>query len=236
MKIIPAIDILGGECVQLVEGDPKTKKSYGSPVDVALRWRKAGARMLHVVDLDAALGGGSNMDLIMGLKEAVGIPIHVGGGIRDLKTAEKILESGIDRIILGTLALKDRDSGFKTLRKLNSEFGRDRIIVALDSKDGYVVVKGWTENTGIKATDLFREFSDLAWGFLYTNVSVEGRMRGIDLDEIKKIVKSARVPVIISGGITTAKDIKDIEETGAWGVVLGKALYEGKISPREILR
>ncbi len=232
MKIIPAVDILDGRCAQLVGGMPGTEKFYGNPVELALKWESAGAEFLHVVDLDATLGRGSNTDSIISIKKSVKIPIHLGGGIRDFKSAKGFLDIGIDRIILGTLAVRDYFDDFEVLKKLRNEFGGDRLMVALDSKNGNVVVKGWREKTELNAVEFAKNLEDIVWGFLYTDVDVEGRMSGINLMGIREIVQSTKLPVIVSGGISSSGDLEKLEEIGAWGAVLGKALYEGKIGLR----
>lgn len=232
MKIIPAVDILDGRCAQLVGGMPGTEKFYGNPVEVALRWESVGAELLHVVDLDATLGRGSNTDSIISIKKSVKIPIHLGGGIRDFKSAKGFLDIGIDRIILGTLAVRDYFDDFEVLKKLRNEFGGDRLMVALDSKNGNVVVKGWREKTELNAVEFAKNLEDIVWGFLYTDVDVEGRMSGINLMGIREIVQSTKLPVIVSGGISSSGDLEKLEEIGAWGAVIGKALYEGKIGLR----
>ncbi len=240
MRIIPAIDIKDGKCTQLVQGKSGTEKFYGDPLDAALNWTKEGAELLHVIDLDAALGTGSNLKKVLEIKKSVGVQVQFGGGIRDLKKAEELLNLGIDRIILGTLAIDDYFNDFKILNGLKEEFGKERILVALDSTGGKVVIRGWQEKTKLKASDLVKEFEDLefedlVWGFLFTDVDVEGKMKGIEPDEVNRVVKSTNLPVIASGGISSIKDVEKLKEIGAWGVVVGKALYEKKIDFREAL-
>ncbi|MFH1402888.1 MAG: 1-(5-phosphoribosyl)-5-[(5-phosphoribosylamino)methylideneamino] imidazole-4-carboxamide isomerase [Candidatus Altiarchaeota archaeon] len=235
-RIIPAIDIMGKRCVQLVGGRPETMVDYGDPVEKGRIWKKLGAEMLHVIDLDAALGRGENMKTILNVKKATGLPIEVGGGIRSVERAEQMLDElgPEDRVILGTLALNDYTSGFSILRHLSERYGEDKVIVAVDSKDGFVSTKGWTEKSMFKATDLMKSCEEYAWGFLYTNVDVEGRMGGINVDAIKEVLNATDKPVIISGGVSGETDIEVVRGLGAWGVVLGKALYEGKISLKDI--
>lgn len=228
MKIIPAVDIMDGECVQLVGGKPETKKSYGNPVEIAERWVSEGAEILHVIDLDAALGRGDNTEIVLDIAHSVDVPIQFGGGIRSMEKAEFLLNSGIDRIILGTLAIDDYFNEFKILKELNRNFG-DRVIAAVDSKDGNVVVKGWQEKTELKASDFMTKTEGLVWGFLYTDVDVEGRMEGINLGSIEDVLSSTNRPVIVSGGISSERDIENLNNVGVWGIVLGKALYEGHI-------
>lgn len=229
MKIIPAIDVLDGRSAQLVGGKLGTEKFYGNPLEIALKWESMGVELLHLVDLDATLGRGNNTNLVISIKKSVKIPIHFGGGIRDFESAKGFLNAGIDRVILGTLAVNDYFNNFKVLRKLSNEFGSDRIIVALDSKDGRIVVKGWQEKTELNALEFARSLEEIVWGFLYTDVDVEGRMSGINPERIREIVKSTELPVIVSGGISSYRDIEKLKDIGAWGAVLGKALYDGKI-------
>lgn len=236
MKIIPAIDILGGRCAQLVGGKPGTEKFYGNPFEIARKWESAGVELLHVVDLDAALGRGNNTNAVISIKKSVKIPIHFGGGIRDFESVRKFLDVGTDRIILGTLAVNDYSNDFEILGKIKDDFGKDRIIVAIDSKGGNIVVNGWQERTELNAVEFAKKFEDIVWGFLYTDVDVEGRMSGINTERTKEIVQSTKLPVIVSGGISSSGDLEKLEAIGAWGVVLGKALYEGKININRFLR
>ena len=136
---------------------------------------------------------------------------------------------GMDRVILGTLAINDYKNNFIIIRKLEKEFGLNRVIIALDSKQDTIVVKGWQEKTEFKTTELMKELEDRCWGFLYTNVDVEGRMQGINKARIAKVVSSTTKPVIVAGGISTEQDLEDTKEAEAWGAIVGKALYEGKI-------
>ena len=235
MEIIPAIDMMGGKCVQLVGGRPETRKDYGDPVAKALEWKAKGAKMLHLVDLDATLGEGNNFGVALKVRRAAGMPVEFGGGIRSLQAAKSVLEAlkPEDRIIVGTMAVKEYPR-FETLKALSKY--KDRIIVSVDSKGGYVAVKGWTESSKLKAAELMSASGDLCFGFLFTDVDVEGRMEGINAARVREVVKASGKPVIVSGGISSIADVKACEEAGAWGVVLGKALYEGKIKLEELLK
>lgn len=229
MEIIPAIDLMGGRVVQLVGGNPETKKDYGDPIETGTRWKEMGANLLHVIDLDAALGLGDNIETAIEIKEKIGLTVEFGGGIRSKEDATKLLDAGMDRVVLGTLAVKDRDDDFSTVKELGGMYGSERLIVSVDSKGEHIVVKGWTQDSSLKTTELVCEVEDYCWGFLYTNVDVEGQMQGVNIERIKEVVSSTGKPVIVSGGVTTVEDLRNIRETGAWGVVLGKALYEGRI-------
>ncbi|MBU0763189.1 MAG: 1-(5-phosphoribosyl)-5-[(5-phosphoribosylamino)methylideneamino] imidazole-4-carboxamide isomerase [Candidatus Altiarchaeota archaeon] len=234
MKIIPAIDLMGGRCVQLVGGQAKTKKDFGDPVERAIEWVRMGFEILHVIDLDATLELGDNTKSVTDIREAVDVPIEFGGGIRTVGKAKEMLVNlgEKDRIIVGTLAVADYP-GFSSLKKLSKY--KNQIIVSVDSKDGYVAVKGWQEKSRLKASELMKSCEDRVWGFLYTNVDVEGQMKGINAKTVEEVVSATKKPVIVSGGITTKDDIFACKKTGAWGAVLGKALYEKKIKIEEIL-
>ena len=216
--------------MQLVGGKPDTVKVYGNPMDIALKWQSEGAKLLHVIDLDAALGVGDNSDVVASICDEIDIPVEFGGGVRDIDSVKRLLGCGIDRLILGTLAVQDYKNGFSRLNKLSKAFGKKRLVVAVDSSGGEVLVHGWQESSGIKTTDFMRMVGDFVWGFLYTDVDVEGRMEGIDYDKTRAVIESTNLPVIVSGGVSSKDDLILLEDAGAWGVVIGKALYEGKLS------
>lgn len=236
MKIIPAIDIKDGKCTQLIGGRPETAKYYGDPVETAKAWETLGAPILHVIDLDAALGSGNNTEQIKEIKKTVKVPVQAGGGIRDFDYATRLLTTcEIDRVMIGTLAINDYLNDFAGLREIPEDL-RERMIVSVDSKAGSVVSHGWTKGSGIKTAELVKAFEDYVWGFLYTDVDVEGQMKGINIEHTRKVMEATKKPVIASGGITSLGDIKALKDAGAWGVVLGKALYEGKIDYKEALK
>ncbi len=234
MKIIPALDIKDGKCTQLVGGRAGTETFYGDPLEAALKWENAGAEILHVIDLDATLGLGSNLNIVLKIMDSLSIPIQFGGGVRDKKTLLKLMDAGVEKVIVGTLAIQDYLNGLTVIRELGDYKGR--IIAAVDSRGGNVVVKGWREKTNLKAFEVMNKMQDHVWGFLYTDVDIEGQMRGVRLENIKEAVKATKNPVIISGGISSKKDVEDIEKTGAWGVILGKALYEGRFDIKELFK
>ena len=230
MKIIPAIDLMDGKVVRLYKGDPKQKTIYNdNPVDVAKRWESEGADILHLVDLDATLGSGSNLTLIKKILDSVSIPVEVAGGLRDKSIALEIGNLS-ERIVLGTLAFKDKS----TLKSLLSELGSDKIVISVDHKDGEIVIHGWQKDTGIKLLDAINEFLEMGFTeFLLTNVNRDGTLEGPDLDFLEKTCRLANVNVIASGGLSKASDGKDVIEKNAFGVILGKALYENKVSIEE---
>jgi phosphoribosylformimino-5-aminoimidazole carboxamide ribotide isomerase len=232
--VIPALDLKGKRCVQLVGGDPSKKLvELEDPIAVAEHWQKLGARRLHLVDLDAAIEGSRiNRPLVEEIISRLSIPVQFGGGIRSVEEAKRFLELGAAKVILGTAALEEP----RVLRTLAEEYGREKIIVALDAKDGYVVIRGWREKTQRRASEAAREFARYASEMLFTNVNVEGRMRGVDLDAVKEVVNASPAKVIVSGGISSLDDIKNVRDLGAFGVVIGSALYTGKIDFREALK
>jgi len=225
--VIPALDLKGGKCVQLVGGDPNKKLiEEDNPVETAKYWESLDARRLHLIDLDGAIEGARlNEPIVKHIVEEIDIPIQFGGGIRTLEDAAALLDLGIAKVILGTIAVNNPTG----LLELSEKYGRDRIIVALDSKGGKVVVKGWTEGTGRRASEIASEFEPYVGEVLFTNVDVEGRMAGIDSDIIKEVADATSLGVIASGGITTIDDLKKAREAGASGVVIGSALYTGKL-------
>lgn len=225
--VIPALDLKDRKCVQLVGGDPKKKLiEEDNPLEIAKYWEDSGARRLHLIDLDGAIEGKRRNETIVGrIVEELEIPVQFGGGLRSMKDARAFLDMGIEKIILGTMAVNNPE----VLKGLAEKYGPERIIVALDSKGARVTIKGWTENTGQRASEIVREFEPYVNEVLFTNVDVEGRMAGIDESIIKELIDATSLGVIVSGGITTIADIKKVRDIGASGVVVGSALYTGKL-------
>jgi phosphoribosylformimino-5-aminoimidazole carboxamide ribotide isomerase len=229
MKIIPAIDLMSGQVVRLYKGDPKQKTVYSdNPVEIAQKWEKNGADMLHIVDLDATLGLGSNLSIIKKIIENISIPVEIAGGLRD----ESIVMDAAHiskRIVIGTLAFKDKE----ILKKLLEKLGSEKIVISVDHKDGKIVTHGWQKGTDIDLIDSIKDF--LAMGFtefLLTNVNRDGTLEGPDLEFLEKAC-NLNANVIASGGISNAKDVENVKEKNPFGVILGKALYENKISIEE---
>jgi phosphoribosylformimino-5-aminoimidazole carboxamide ribotide isomerase len=229
-RAIPAVDLKGGRCVQLVGGRPEEERvSLPDPVSVARRWRASGFATLHVVDLDAALGTGDNLSVIRRIAEEAPGDLQVGGGIRDTNRADSLLADGCERIIVGTRAVDDPE-----WREALSRRHPGRIVVAVDIRDGVVLRKGWTEASGIRALDLLAELDSLPLaGILCTDVGREGRVEGIDRDEVARILEGSRHPIWISGGVTTLEELRFLEAQGARGAVLGMALYQGALNANQ---
>jgi phosphoribosylformimino-5-aminoimidazole carboxamide ribotide isomerase len=234
MLIMPAVDIKGGKCVQLVQGEPGTEQVIiENPEKVAKLWEDKGANVIHVIDLDGTLEGKSNIDTIEKILKEVNVPIQLGGGIRSLEYAEKLLNLDIERLIIGTMGIKHPE----TIQQLSAEYGSERIMISLDSKDSKVVIKGWQEKIDKTATELSKEFEEHGAGsILFTNVDVEGLLGGFNINPVLNLVKSVDIPIVYSGGITTIADIKKLSTTGVSGVVIGSALYKDKIKLEEALK
>ncbi len=226
MKIIPAVDLLDGKVVRLVKGDPKNKIVYSDdPVGIAKKWESEGADALHVVDLDATLTRGNNASIVKKITEEVNIPVQVAGGIRSFDLAQLLLKS-VDRIVLGTLAYKEPAS----VEKLVKEFGSDRIVVAIDQMHGKVMIDGWRKSAGINVLDAIGKFKEIdVRYFLLTSIDRDGTLLGPDTYMLRQAC-SANVNIIASGGISKNEDIITVKQAGAYAVILGKALYDGKIS------
>jgi phosphoribosylformimino-5-aminoimidazole carboxamide ribotide isomerase len=230
MKVIPAIDLMDGQVVRLYKGNPNQKTVYNdNPLEVAKKWEANGADMLHLVDLDATLGRGSNLLMIKKILEQISIPIQVAGGLRDESIITDVSKIS-NRVVLGTLAFKDKP----TLKKLLSNLGSEKIVISVDHIDGEIVIHGWQKETGIKLIDAMKEFLAMGFSeFLLTNVSRDGTLQGPDLKFLEQACKLDNAHVIASGGISNIKDVQDVKQKNAFGVILGKALYENKISIEE---
>ncbi len=234
MLVIPALDLKDGKCIRLRQGDPRKKTiELENPLEIARNWEALGAPRLHLVDLDGAIGGErKNEQIVREIIQELAIPVQFGGGIRSIEDARLFLDLGAEKIIIGTIAIQEP----KIIEKLAEKYGGERIIVALDSRGGKVVVKGWTESTDIKAAEIVKKFERNAGEVLFTNVDVEGMMKGIDEKAIKEMIDSTSLGVLVSGGVTSLDDVKKIKKLGAEGVVIGSALYRGKIDFKEALK
>jgi len=225
-----------GKVVRLLQGDPRALKAYGhlgDPVTVAKHWEEYGADALHIVDLDAALDRGNNLDIIKKIAQGVRIPIQVGGGIRTLKAAQNLLRAGVNRIIVGSLAFKESHQ----LEKLLEEFGYDRVAVALDHRNGEVMVRGWRTSTQLGVSEAMERFLSLGVNlFLITSITRDGTLRGPDYSLLAEACKRSGVRVMAAGGVGSLEDLIALKGMGVWGVVIGKALYEGVLDLREAIR
>ena len=227
MKIIPAIDLMNGQVVRLYKGDPKQKTVYsGNPIEIAKKWEANGADMLHIVDLDATLGIGSNLGIIKNMLNELSISVEVAGGLRDESLILDVAKVS-NRVVIGTLAFKDKE----LLKKLLTLLGPEKIVISTDHKDGEIVIHGWQDGTGIKLIDSINEFLEMGFTeFLLTNVNRDGTLEGPDLEYLEQACNLENANVIASGGISNVIDVSNVKEKNAFGVILGKALYENKIS------
>lgn len=233
MEIIPAIDIKGGKCVRLYQGDYKQETIYSEdPVAIALKWQAQGATSLHIIDLDGAASGESrNMSVIEAIVKQVNLRVQLGGGIRDKATVKRLLDAGINRTILGTVAIGKPD----LVKTLCQEFG-EAIMVSIDARDGYVATHGWKTSTSVTALDLGLRMVDAGVKrILYTDINRDGTLTEPDFKTIAELIKNLNLPVIAAGGIAKLNHLKKLEELGAEGAIVGKAIYTGDINLKEAL-
>ena len=233
MEIIPAVDIRGGKCVRLYQGDYNQQTVFNEdPVSVALTWYSQGARWLHIVDLDgAAAGEPKNMEMVLQIIKESGLLIELGGGIRQEEVAEKLLYQGISRIILGTAAIENRE----LVKKLCQQFG-DAIAVSLDARDGKISIHGWRKNTVFEVLQLSREMIDAGVRhFIYTDIKKDGTLTEPNFDMINRLLAETNVPVIVAGGIAKLEHLRRLKELGVAGAIIGKALYTGDIDLEEAI-
>ena len=234
-EVIPAVDIKDEKCVQLIQGVPSNVSWTGNdPIGMAIRWVEEGANTLHLIDLNGAFEGQRrNAPLIEQIIERCPVKIQVGGGIRSYESATALFDIGADRIILGTAAIEDT----ALVQKLASEYGSERIMISLDVKSGDVMVEGWKKSSGLKLMDVSPRLQKLGVGsILFTNIDVEGLLRGVNSTLIRELVDTVDIPVIASGGISSLEDLIEIKNTGAVGAVIGTALYKGNLTLKEAMK
>ena len=231
MIAAPAVDLREGRCVQLVGGRPEEERvSLPDPLAQARTWWDMGFRTLHLVDLDAALSLGDNGPLIRDLAGATPATVQAGGGVRDLEAVERMAAAGVDRIIIGTRGIREPEWLEDVARRMPG-----KVMVAADIRDGLVLVKGWTESSGISVLDLLERLNPLPLaGVLCTDVGREGRMEGVDLDTARAVIDGSNHPAWISGGITTMDELRALAQAGAAGAVLGMAIYAGVLPPEQV--
>lgn len=234
MIVIPAIDLKDGKCVRLLQGKEEEVTVYSDdPAAMARRWASLGAELLHVVDLDGAFTGEQkNFEKIKAIREAIDIPIEIGGGIRDIERIEKLISLGVDRVIIGTSAAKAPDMVGRACERFSG-----KVLVGIDAKGGKVAVKGWVEVTELDAIE-FAEKMQYAGvsGIIYTDISRDGMLSGPNIDAMSKMVSAVDIPVIASGGVSKIDDIKNLMQIkDLWGVITGKALYAGTLDLLEAI-
>jgi phosphoribosylformimino-5-aminoimidazole carboxamide ribotide isomerase len=228
--LFPAIDLKGGKCVRLYKGDMAQATVFNdSPGDQAAQFVKAGARWIHVVDLDGAFAGKSvNADAVRAILKNANVPVQLGGGIRDDDAIAAWLEAGVTRVILGTIALKDPDFVKRACKTFPG-----KIVVGIDARGGHVAVQGWAETSDMKAVDLARKFEDSGVAaIVYTDIDRDGAMQGPNVDATVAMAKAVSIPVIASGGVSSLDDLATLKrhaKDGIAGVISGRALYDGRI-------
>jgi len=237
MEVIPAIDLLAGRCVRLYQGDYKQVQTFDeNPVSVARQWVAEGATRLHLVDLDGAKAGHPvNLEAIEGIIRAVDVPVQVGGGLRERQSAANLLQMGVQRVILGTVAVEQPN----LIRQLSEEFP-GRIVVGIDARNGWVATRGWLETSEVLATDLAQQMAAVGVAaIIYTDIHRDGTLQGPNLEALRELASSINVPTIASGGVSSVTDLLSLlalEPTGVAGAIVGRALYTGDISLKEALR
>jgi phosphoribosylformimino-5-aminoimidazole carboxamide ribotide isomerase len=232
MRVIPAVDIMDRYVVRLARGNPTDKVIYGNnPVETAKKWERAGADMLHVVDLDATLRTGrNNTEIVSRIVEAVRIPVQVAGGIRSVPDVKEMFRKNAARVVLGTMAYKNPDSVRQLVKK-----NQNKIVISLDQYNGMVMVDGWRETTGSGVIDSIIFFMNLGVKeFLLTSVDRDGMLNGPDITMLTSAVSITGANIIASGGISSIGDAIKVRSIGCSGVILGKALYEGKLSVERV--
>jgi phosphoribosylformimino-5-aminoimidazole carboxamide ribotide isomerase len=234
VEVIPAIDIRGGKCVRLYQGDYSQETVFfEDPAAVALNWKLQGARRLHIVDLDgAARGEVSNLAVIEAIVKQTGLPVQLGGGIRDEATVEKLLGIGLNRVILGTVAVEKPD----LVRSLCQKFG-EAIVVGIDARDEMVATRGWVKDAGITALDLGREIVKLGVKrIIYTDIKRDGTLSEPNYIGVKEVVDGVEAKIIAAGGISAVEHLLKLDRLGVEGAIVGKALYTGAIALKQALK
>lgn len=233
MIIYPAVDVRDGKCVRLTQGEFNKETIYAdNPVEMALKWEKMGAQYLHVVDLDGARSGkAQNIGVISEMAAKMGIPVQLGGGIRTIETIENVLSKGIERVILGTSAVKDPELVKRAVKTFEN-----KVVIGIDAKDGMVAIEGWEKTSEFKAVDFAKKMEDLGVKtIIYTDISRDGMLNGPNLKAMEEMVKAVNIEIIASGGVGKIEDIKNLKEVGVSGAIVGRALYTGDVDLKDAI-
>jgi phosphoribosylformimino-5-aminoimidazole carboxamide ribotide isomerase len=235
MIVIPAIDLIDGQCVRLFQGKKEAMTTYSNdPGSVAKQWESLGAELIHIVDLDGAFSGNqANLDAIRQIRQAVTVPLQVGGGIRKIESISRLFLLGIERVIIGTAAIEDPEFAKSACDKYPN-----RVLIGIDAKDSKVAIKGWKEVTSLDARDVVERlaFAGTA-GIIYTDIARDGTLSGPNVEAIRRMVESVNLPVIAAGGVSRIEDIKNLLLIkNLWGVITGKAIYSGTLDLKEAIK
>ena len=234
MNIYPAIDMVEGRAVRLRQGRSDDMTVYGDPLMMARQFYGEGAQYLHMVDLDGAFTGeGGNKALALSIARQVPIKIQLGGGIRDMDTVTRLLEGGIERVILGTAALRNSELVLRAIEK----FGCERVVIGIDARDGRVAVQGWVEGSDVTPLELAQKMRAAGAKYIvYTDIARDGMLSGPNLENTRELVEKSGMSIIASGGVSAPEDVERVRDLGCEGAIIGKALYEGRITLGQALR
>lgn len=234
MQILPAIDLRGGKCVRLRQGDYAQETVFGeNPAEMAKHWVDLGGEFLHLVDLDGAKDGApTNLEAIRAILQTVNVPCELGGGIRNEETIRSLLDLGLNRLVIGTLALRQPEWFREMCRKFPN-----RLVLGIDARNGFVATDGWLETSQTKAIELADQFKDVPMAaIVYTDIATDGMMKGSNVPAMKEMKDAVNVPVVASGGVTTLEDVRKLKEAGLDAAIIGRALYEGTIHLPDALK
>nr|WP_229684853.1 1-(5-phosphoribosyl)-5-[(5-phosphoribosylamino)methylideneamino]imidazole-4-carboxamide isomerase [Deinococcus roseus] len=225
--VIPCVDIQSGRAVRLYEGDPDQETVYfNSPLEAAQHWVKLGAPLVHLVDLDAATGRGENKAIIFEITRTLGVPVEVGGGIRNFETAQALLEGGVKRVVIGTAAIKNPE----LVSQLIAAFGAERVVVSLDAKGGFVAVAGWGTSSDVSIETLCQDMGRRGLQTLiFTDVSRDGTLKGLDRELMVRVRQAWTEELIVGGGVRDVHDVALLRELGIEGAIVGRSIYEGTL-------
>jgi len=232
-RIFPAIDIMNGSCVRLVEGQHNSRKDYGiKPLDMALKYQDLGAEYLHIVDLDAAFGEGNNYEVVEEITKKTNLKIELGGGIRTTDQAKQILDLGVSQLIIGSTAIKNPD----LVKEWLNDFGSEKIVIGADSLDGRIAINGWKELSETTLDDFIADYQEAsATTFLCTDISKDGKLAGSAIELYKRLQeKFPAAKFLASGGVTTLEEIKELVDMDMYGIIVGKAIYEARIDLKKL--
>ena len=233
MLVIPAVDIMGGKCVRLIQGDPTRSKVYfDNPLEAARLWADQGAEIIHLIDLDAALGSGQNTGVLKEILKNLCLKVQIGGGISSFEKAETLLKFGASKVIFGTAAIQNPALVEEAVRR----YGSTKVAVAIDEKESKIAFHGWKDRSEINYLDFASSLEAMKVGtIIFTSTSVDGTLKGPQVEKIAKLLKTVKIPVMASGGIASLNDLVELAGTGVQAAIVGTALYEGQFTFKQAL-